>query len=75
MKLSKIAVLAIRGSRDCKVRLSKEMQVNLNSIFRWLSENADNGDLTKALAVKIIEQETGLQDHQILESEPVESSK
>lgn len=75
MRLSKIAILAIRGGKDCKARLSKEMDVNLNSIFRWLAENEHNGDLTKALAVKIIQEETGLEDSQILESEPVGESK
>ena len=71
MRLSKIAILAINGSKDCKRRLSEEMKVSSNTLWRWITENENNGDLTKAKSIQIIREETGLEDSQILEEDIV----
>ena len=69
MVLSKAATLAIRGSRTCRTRIAEELNVSDNTMFRWLSQNEKNGDLTKAIVLKVIREETGLSDDQILEDE------
>ncbi len=68
MRLSKVAILAIRGtSPEFKVRLAEACGVSLRTMWKWISEN--NDDLTKAEPLKMIREETGLDDSQILEEE------
>lgn len=74
MILSKTAILVIRGSRDCKDRLKEAMNVSDNTLYRWLSDNESNGDLTKAIAIQIISEETGLANDQILIEDKVEET-
>lgn len=40
------------------------------TINRYIAENEENGMLTTAAALKVIREETGLTDEQILEVEP-----
>jgi hypothetical protein len=68
MKLSKAAILAIRGSKSIKRQLMEAFEVSEPTVFRWLAANDDN--LTKAAALKIIREETGLTDKQILTEQP-----
>ena len=66
MKLSKIAILALRGcGKDFRSQLADKCGVSLRTINRWITNNDDN--LTKADALQMIRFETGLQDHEILE--------
>lgn len=74
MKISKLALLAMNGSRTCKKRLAEELDVTENSIWRWISENEENGDLTKAKALQVIGEETGLSNDQILEEDRMPES-
>lgn len=67
MKLSKIALLAIRGGVDIRRKIAEALKVSEQSVYRWVAENDDN--LTKAAALVIIKQETGLTDQEILEEE------
>jgi hypothetical protein len=73
MKLSKIALLALKGTgKEAKERIAEALGTSLNSVWRWISENKNNGDLTKAKAVEIIAEETGLDAGQVLEEETSE---
>lgn len=65
MKLSHIAILAIRGSKGIVPKLSKALGVSDPTVYAYIAENSDN--LTKAAALKVIREETGLTDEQILE--------
>ena len=66
MKISGIAILALRGtSTDFKQKLAGVLGVSLSSVYRYLETNDDN--LTKAAAMQLIRQETGLTDQQLLE--------
>lgn len=68
MKLSKIAILAIRGASPGIVKLLSEAGIGSEpTVYRYISENDDN--LTKAAALKVIRDVTGLTDDQILEQE------
>lgn len=68
MKLSKLAILAIKGAElGLKTRIQELTGVHYATVCRWISENKDNGELTKASMVKAIQEETGLTVDQILE--------
>jgi hypothetical protein len=71
MKLSRIAILAIRGASPGIVKqLAEAIEASEPSIYKWISENHSN--LTKAAAIKVIETVTGLTREQILEEEQTE---
>lgn len=68
MKLSNIAILALKGSdQGIKERMAKAAGVTPSTIYRWIADN-DKG-LTLAAVVKVIREEIGLTDSQILEEE------
>ena len=74
MKLSKAAILALRGIKiDSKEELAKVLGVSMKTLYRYLSDNDDT--LTKAAALEFIRKETGLADSEILESETEEAAK
>lgn len=67
MKLSKAAILALRGSgSEVKEALAEVLGVSTQTLYRYISNNDDN--LTKAAALDFIRKETGLGDAEILES-------
>lgn len=71
MRLTKVAIMAIYGGEEAKNRLMEEMDISPATLYRWLNKNDDN--LTKAAALKIIREETGLTDEQILEEQTVKT--
>lgn len=67
MKLSKAAILALRGTgSEVKKALAAVLGVSDKTIYRYINDNDDN--LTKAAALEFIRKETGLGDSEILES-------
>lgn len=73
MKLSKAAILSLRGmSRDQKDKIASAMNVQPSTVYRWISTNDDS--LTKAAALLVIREETGLTDDQLLEEEEKETA-
>lgn len=71
MKLSKAAILALRGlTPEQKKELANAVGVSDKTIYRYISDNDDN--LTKAAALEYIRKVTGLGDEEILEKEPSE---
>lgn len=74
MKLSKLAILVIKGSEvDFKERLAEAIGVSIQTFYRYVVENDDS--LTKASVLKLIRIETGLSDDQILEEETIGALK
>jgi hypothetical protein len=70
MKLTHIALLAVRGSREQIVpKLALALGVHERTVYRYIKDNTD--DLTKAAALRVIREETGLADDQIVEDSPV----
>ena len=67
MKLSEKAIksLTVRARN----RIALEMDCSVPSVDRWIKENEDNGNMTKAGVIKIISEETGLNESEILEQE------
>ncbi len=68
MKLSPQAILILQNTDNSKLRnrLVYELDTHINSLNRWIEKNEENGDLTKILALQIIEEETGLAQEEIL---------
>lgn len=76
MKLTKLAILAIRGAKlGLKTKIQEETGVHYATVCKWISENEDNGNMTKASMVKIIQEETGLLPDQILEDSEVSENR
>ena len=72
MKLSKVAILAIRGfGSDAKKHLATLLNVSQATLYRYIQDNDDS--LTKAAALDFIGKETGLENSEILESQPIEA--
>lgn len=69
MQLTKIALLAIKGVKDGKKKLAEACNTTPATVYRWIDNNDDN--LTKAAALKVIREETGLTDREILEESDV----
>jgi hypothetical protein len=68
MKLSKAAILALKGTdQEAKKRIAGKLNVQPSTIYRWIKENHEN--LTMAAALDVIAEETGLTIGQILEAE------
>lgn len=66
MKLSKVALMAIRGSSpEVKKRIGDAIDVSVATVYRYLADNDDS--LTKAAALEVIREETGLSDEQLLD--------
>lgn len=70
MKLSAESIKSL--TTRTKNRLALELDCSVQTIDRWIRENEGNGDLTKAAALKVIREETGLSDQEILEEETEE---
>lgn len=65
MRLTDIALQAIKDhSPAIKSKLALALNCSEGSINKYLRDNSDN--LTKAAALQVIRQETGLSDQQIL---------
>lgn len=66
MKLSKAAILALRGTdKAAKDRIALAAGVQTSTVYRWISDNDDS--LTKAGLLDVISKEIGLDQSQILE--------
>jgi hypothetical protein len=65
MRLTNIALQAIRDhSPGIKSKLALSLHVSEGTINRYMRDNSDN--LTKAAALKVIQQETGLAENEII---------
>jgi hypothetical protein len=64
MKLSAKALKAI--TTKAKTRIALAMDCSAYTVDRWIKENEEDGDLTKATVVQIISEETELTEDKIL---------
>lgn len=69
MKLTNKALQEIKASKRLKNRLALDLDISPSTLNRWIADNDDN--LTKAAALQIIREETGLSDSEILEETEV----
>ncbi len=71
MRLTKKAIEKIRYNTPAKNKLALALDCSVYTIVRWINVNDPNGDLTKEMALNIIQRETNLSREQILEDEPL----
>lgn len=69
MKLKATVLATLRRTKEAKNRLAFELNKSSYTIEKWIRNNDDN--LTKAASLKIIREELGLTDSEILEEEKV----
>lgn len=67
MKLNESIIAELKNHKRARARLQLELDKSEYTINRYISENEINGDLTKAAALKVIQEETGLAQDKILE--------
>jgi hypothetical protein len=70
MKLTAKAIKKIGENRTAAM-IALALGLSEDWIKRLAKKNKENGDLTKAKALQVIREETGLTDSEILEEEPV----
>jgi DNA invertase Pin-like site-specific DNA recombinase len=56
----------IKDSTRIRNLIAAELGCSEQSVRRWINENEPDNDLTKASALKVIREETGLSDDEIL---------
>lgn len=71
MRLTSKAINAIAKNNKAKAKLALEHDKSGYTIERWIDENEDNGKLTTAASLQIIQTETELTQDEILEAEMV----
>lgn len=69
MVLKATVLATLRNHKTAKNRLALELDKSSYTIEKWIRENDDS--LTKAAALRIIREELGLTDAEILEDEKV----
>lgn len=65
MKLTKIGLMALRGSKDLREKIAELEGTTVKTVNRWVRENS--GSLTKAAVLEAIKAETQLTDQLLLE--------
>lgn len=68
MKLTQKVLLAIHNP-SVRRELTVALKCTDQTIIRYIKGNEDNGELTKAAALKVIREVTELSDQEILEAE------
>jgi hypothetical protein len=68
MKLTLLALTAIKNNKRARARLQLILDKSEYTINKYIAENDEN--LTKAAALLVIREETGLSDNEILD--PIE---
>lgn len=71
MKLTNAAIDKIKDSKSLPKKIREALGVSKATMWRYLQDNDDS--LTKAAALKIIREETGFTDEQILEAETADT--
>lgn len=74
MKLTIKALEAIKGNTRLHNLVALEFGKSVYTVSRWISENDDNGPLTTAKAVQIIQKESALKKAEILEESSVKET-
>lgn len=70
MKLSKIAILALRGQKDSAEAIAELVGVSTKTVYRWIAKN--NGNLTRAAVLQYLRGITGLGNEELLDEQNLE---
>lgn len=61
--------MAIRGNTDLRRKIKTSLDISEQTLQRYITENSD--DLTKAACLRVIREDLGIPDSEILEEESV----
>lgn len=67
MKLSQKAITAIRTNTRTRLRVALALNVTEQWTYQLIIRNKENGPLTTATAVRVVMEETGLTEGEVLE--------
>lgn len=67
MRLNRTALSILRGDKDIWTGVMEALGVKRDTMYKYIRENSE--ELTKAAALKVIREETGLPDSELLEEE------
>lgn len=65
MRLTKTAIKQLRLNMRLRNRLALDLDKSPATINRWIADNDDS--LTKAAVLRVIREETGMEDSELLE--------
>lgn len=71
MKLTQTIIGKLTSDRTMRLKVAVALNFSEQWTDRLITANKDNGPLTTAKSIKVIREETGLEDSQILEEETV----
>lgn len=71
MKLTQKAIKAVKSSTPTKLRIALELDITEQWVNESLLRNKENGPLTTVAALRIITNDTGLSQQEILEGDDV----
>ena len=71
MKLNTAGISILRGNKPLWEEARKALRVSIASMYRYVADNDEV--LTQASVLKVIREETGLTDSEILEEEKVQA--
>ena len=72
MPLTAVAIQHIKTNKRLRSLLAIELDRTEYTILRWVNTPGDR-NLTMADAIKVVREETGLSDQEILEQEPIKA--
>ena len=75
MKLKQTIITTLNSSRMFRLKLADGLGFTEVWVDKLVAANKENGPLTTAKSLKVIKQETGLEDSQILEDEISEAKE
>jgi len=73
MKLNVTALSVLRGNKDIWTAVMRALGVRRDTMYKYVRDNSE--ELTKAAALKVIREGTGLSDSELLEDETVGAIK
>ena len=73
MRLSTAGISILRGNKAIWEAVRDALGVSDNTMYRYVQRNLE--ELTKAAALKVLREETGLTDSELLEDETVGAIK
>jgi hypothetical protein len=71
MKLNTAGISIIRGNKAIKDKIRDSLDVSSATMYKYVADNDEI--LTQAAVLKILREETGLSDQEILEEEVVKA--
>lgn len=67
MRLKQKIVLKIKGMPRIPTRIAYEINISIQTAYRWIAQNKENGDLTRLKILQILSEELNVPIDDLLE--------